>query len=352
MFSEFNERQAVRFLDALENTTSLRELTLQGPAYEQHLISNKANCRRLFDAITKNNMLESLEIISGSSLEKETIMAIMGLRSLVRLVLKNCIRIVSRQVPQIFQMALQEHPSLTHVELRNICMVGYAPGQEEGVPRLDPILDALASIPNLQHAVLSCTAGTLYSYHGPLHTARCLGNLAKKSTLETLQVQYLRITDLDLGCIAKHMGPNLKCLRLSSYDPTNDDEKDGVGLYELVREALTTTRGVQVLAIEGLICHKQPTSIGTSSRTPLEDLVLSMIHDNHTIKELKIPGLSPATRAVIDMYLCLNRAGRRRLLDPQLSPRDLEDILFQLGENPNAILYALRNSPGLLCTGR
>lgn len=156
----FNERQAHCFLDALDKNTTLRELILQGPAYEEHLIGNKYNCKQLINAIVKLPVIESLEIISGCSLERKHVMSLMAIKPLNRLVLKNCIRIISHEVPIMFQAALEQHPFLTHVELQNIYMVGYAAGQEQSVPSLDPILYALASISSLQHAVVSCMPGT------------------------------------------------------------------------------------------------------------------------------------------------------------------------------------------------
>ncbi len=348
MFSEFNERHADQFLEALETNTSLKEIALQGPAYEQHLFYNKEKCRRLFDAITQLPSVESLEIISGCSLEKDHVMAIMAIQPLARLVLKNCIRIFSHSVPLMFQMALQKHPSLTHVELRNIYMVGYAAGQEQAIPRLDPILDALASIPHIQHAVLSCTAGTLYSYRGPLHSAKCMAKLIEKSSLKSFKAEHLRITDKDLECIANHLGPNLESLRLSSYHPDESQEKVGPGLYELVQLALAPTSTIKVLTIEGFTCMDSDYD-PILSRTPLEGLVLSLLQHNYTIEELKIPGLSSETRTIVEMYLRLNRAGRRYLQNPKVSPSTLTDILVRLKDCPNSILYVLHRNPGLIC---
>lgn len=348
MFSEFNERHADQFLEALENSTSLRKISLQGPAYEQHLFYNKENCRRLFDAITRLPSVETLEIVSGCSLEKDYVMAIMALQPLSRLVLKNCIRILSHNVPLMFQMALQKHPSLTHVELRNIYMVGYAAGQEQAIPRLDPIMDALASIPHLEHVVLSCTAGTLYSYRGPLHSAMCMAKLVMKTSLKTFKVEHLRVTDMDLGCLANHLGPNLEALRLSSYHPDELQEKVGPGLFALVQHALDATSTIKILTIEGLICTDSDSN-PMPIRTPLEDLVISLLENNTTMEELKIPGLSLHTRNIVDMYLCLNRAGRRHLRNPMVSPSTLTDILVQLSPSPDALLYVLQCNPGLIC---
>lgn len=349
MFSEFNERHADQFLAALEANTSLRKIVLQGPAYEQHLFYNRDNCRRLFGAITRLPTVESLEIVSGCSLEKEDVLAIMTLQPLHRLVLKNCIRILSHNVPLMFQMALQKHPSLTHVEIRNIYMVGYAAGSEGSIPRLDPILDALASIPQLEHAVLSCTAGTLYSYRGPLHSAKCMAKLAKKSSLKSFKAENLRVTDKDLCCIAKNLGPNLESLRLSLYHPDESQERVGTGLYALVRQALSPTSTIKVLTIEGLTYFDNEGD-PVDSRSPLETMVLSLLEYNFTVEELKVPGLSQETRKLVDMYLELNKAGRHHLFrNPNVSPTTLTDILFHLNDSPDSLLYVVQSNPGLIC---
>jgi hypothetical protein len=342
LFSDFTQHHADRFLSALEQNKSLRELTLQGPVYEQHIFNVKENFERLFRAIAKLPVLKSLEIATECSLDVNFVASVMGLRGLEELILKSCIRIFSLETLRRFQAALQDHPSLRTIELRNLYMVGYAPSQDRAVPRLDYILDAFASIPNLEHAMLSCTAGTLYAYQGPLHSATCMAALVGKTTLKSFNAGHLRITDKDMEYIARSIGPQLESLRLSSYHP-DDEAEDDSELQQLVDNVLTSTSHLKVFTIEGL-----PSTGTAETRRTWETMLISKIEKNYAIEEFKIPGLSSETRDVADMYLRLNQAGRRELRRSDLEPSILIDIMFNIRHCPDALFYILTSIPGAL----
>jgi hypothetical protein len=342
IFAEFSKSLAHRFLSALEQNESLQELKLQGAVYEHNIFNEKTNCERLLNALGKLPALKSLEISTGFFLDIDFIAAVMGFEGLERLILTDCIRISSLDTVRLFQTALQDHPSLRTIELHNIYMIGYAPARDQEIPRLDYLLNAFASIANLESVVLSCTPGTLYAYQGPLHSARCMASFIGKTTLKSFQADNLRITDKDMECMARNIRPRLESLRLSSYYP-EDTEEDHSGFQQLLNQVLGQASPVKVLTIEGL------PQKAASRKTNWEKMVISMLEKNLTIVEFKIPGLSRETRTTADMYLRLNHAGRRELLHrPNVQTNALANVLFALRQCPDSLFYILTSTPWTL----
>jgi hypothetical protein len=307
----FSTEQAQRFFNAVANLklTSL-EITAQWPYY-----GDLSNTSLLTPLVSKNQHLTSL-------------------------LLTHCIRITSLQESLEFQTALQGHATLRRVELRSIQCLAHC--NAEPIPRLDPILKALRSIPHLNAVSLGCSPGTQYFYLRRLHTSEALAALASKEgeSLRVLDLHHLRVNDHDLEVLAQSLGPTMESLTLSTYQSSSTSTTTTTGLEQLVTRLLPFESLRRLVIQDDGIRPQQP-----PSSSSLDPLVLPLMERNYHIQALELPCTTPQQ---LDLYLRLNRAGRQRLREPKTSTADWIRLLHRVSTNPDALFYVLTKSPGFL----
>jgi hypothetical protein len=182
-------------------------------------------------------------------------------------------------------------------------------------PRLDPLIQALGTVPTLEYVKLT---GRIFLDH--ITCCTCDNPLISDESL-----------------VALSRLPNLKSLELSNLLLQRAGVVDTNILALLLSKQSLKTLVINNLAIGKLIMSDEL----------FHEKVRPLLDSNYTIQTLKLSVISQEQQAVIDLYLTLNRAGRHVMKDSNSSTLEWIYLMDRVRENQSALFYILRELPDL-----
>lgn len=240
-----------------------------------------------------------------------------------------------------------------HISLQEIQFVGCRPS--EGTPTLEPLARAIAKTPTLQVVEI---AETTFPPSGAW-TGDALGELCRSTSLRILRVRGVRfLSDADIVLMAKVLETNhvmeelwlLSCeLGFAGIGPAAIAEMlryntklHILGLNRLCfsEHALTIAEALQYnSALRGLhLCMMD----GLTSR--VQNRFAYLLEKNYVLE--KVSGGCFASE--VDLYLRLNKAGRRNLLeDSNCTKQQWINVLEKQNDDLSALFYLLSKNPCL-----
>lgn len=345
-FRDASDDKFETLVDELQKNTSIRKIKVDysciyDPSYGNSLSVSRRKLSHFLEIIA-TKPLEEIHLYStsiGSELQMQLIVPLISRRTLIKLEFDRCIRVMSLDDSIALQRALEGHPCLREVTFRNMRFIAHSSAEE--FPRLDPLLLALSSIPNLGEFSLHCASTSYLYYHHRLHSAEALALLVLNGSknLTKISLTNLRLNDEDMNNLAdslsRHQRP-LSFLSLSKY--RCDDNVSGDGFKRLLKILL------QLESLRTLLVVDDEESSSLEQQPSLDPFVLPLLRRNHQIMELQLPCTTPS----VNLYVRLNQAGRRMLQNPKTSAAEWIHILEQVSDDLDALFCILTESPGFI----
>jgi hypothetical protein len=308
-----------RFLQGLRTNHTVETVVLAGPIYAGHYRRPLRGCNdvreMLLQSFPSMPSLKSLKIQGGSEPRrgiKPSLLIPLVTPQMVELVCSHCVRLVSANDALSLGAAFRGHANLKSLEISGLKMYGHVDGEGR---RLDPLVEALGTVPTLEYLKVKGHHALKYNYHHPM-----LGG-ASLTALSRL--------------------PNLKSLELSNL--SLEREEGGVDILSIVL-ALLSKPSLQYLVIKTM-----PSAHLMMSDEVFHKKVRPLLESNYTIQTLELSDFSweHDQQAVIDLYLTLNRAGRHVMKDSNSSTLEWIYLMDRVRENQSALFYILRELPDL-----
>jgi hypothetical protein len=297
-----------RFLQGLRNNHTVETLVLSGAIYDgRYRRSLPANQGRELLQSFGSMPLKSLTIQGGGPHGDITTPLLMPLVTPQMVVLQwsSCVRLVSANDASSLGAAFQEHANLKSLDISGLKVYGHVDGE---APRLDPLVQALGTVPTLEYLKVNGDRALHYSYHHPLLSGESLAALSRM--------------------------PNLKSLELSDLPL----ESEGAGVETIV--ALLSMQSLKYLVIKNHVVAGQ----FAMSEEIFHVKVRPLLDSNYTIQNLEL-SVSQDQQDVIDLYLTLNRAGRHVMKES--NTLEWIYLMDRVREDPSALFYILRELPDL-----
>jgi hypothetical protein len=228
--------------------------------------------------------------------------------------------------------AVESHPSLQEICLTNF----FANDHTNTRPNvLDPLVWTLATIPNLTKLELTgCGSHALTGHAQPLLSPIALSRLLQKLTkLTTLCLEFLECQDDHFEAIASQIENNTFLTTLS----LNYHQMKNAG-FAVLMQSLANNLHIKTLNVRNL------STIGHDGFAH----AMKMLRRNYYIETLSVTTATPSQQAEIDLYLRLNRYGRRLLRrTPHASMGQWIDVLAKCTHDVDATRHLLAEIPGL-----
>jgi hypothetical protein len=227
---------------------------------------------------------------------------------------------------------------------------------------LDPLVHALATIPTLQ--VVSFT-GTRISGLGIL-SGESLGSLCQSATsLKSLSLRHFRITEEHTRRICPAIAASTTLKELTLGKCQSDNKHLDASMAQMLRdnsslerfclqlaESDSTAGGIDLVemaeALESNVTLKELTIWGATTEKSQKSFV-DMIQINCTLENLWLDETLVQFQSEIFLYVSLNQAGRRRLLeDSNATKNQWVNVLISGRNSLDSIFYLLSMNP-LLC---
>jgi len=294
------------------------------------------NVLRFFQTLGSIPFLEELIIQSSSRFHVEEIPPL-GLLSLRHATKLHTLGLEDMQVTATHKaflasldMVLRHHPSLVSVSMRNF----FANDGANTEPHvLDPVLNALGTIPNLREMEFSGCGSHALTGHGiRLISTHSLGTIVGKPTLQHLELSFLDLEDDHFTTIAeclKDQNSRLESLYL-------DYHKLGRDGFRCMMKALESNRRIKTLSLRSL------RDIGAEGFHH----AMNTLQVNYGIEDLSITA-SPSQQAQIDLFARMNGAGRARLREPSVSLSEWVDVIAKSSEDVDVVRHLLQEIPEL-----
>lgn len=296
---------------------------------------SEENILRFFRALAEMTMLEELIIQSSSRFHVEEIPPL-GLLSLRQAQSLHTLELEDMQITANHKsfiaglgMAILRHPSLSKVTMRNFFANDWA-NTDNNV--LDPLLDAIGTLPNLQQLEFSgCGSHALSGQDVRLLSTHALAGVVGLKTLTHLEMSFLEMDDDHFETIADILKTNQSLLSIHL-----DYHKLGQEGFKSMMKALEVNRHVKTLSLRSL------------REISEEGFVHAMntLHVNYGIEVLSITA-SPSQQAQIDLFLRLNGAGRGLLREPSVTMGDWVDVIAKSSDDIDLVRHLLQEIPGL-----
>jgi hypothetical protein len=353
------------FLLALQHTTTLAEITIRSDFLtdltdtddddddddddDGNSSSSSSLLSRFLNVLTELDTLDELEILSSSRFHIDIMPARafqLFPRNLKRLILEDFqVTADHTSIVQALAVALSHSPtatsaaaaaaaattslssssssctsSLVQVSLNNFFANDYSNTGE--VPYvLDPLLFALATIPNLQHLELTgCGSHALADAHvSPLISPACLTHFLHQRafTLQTLELSFLEFQEIQFQAITT----TLQQVPPTTTTTTTGSSPSASHCYALQTlhlnyhkwsptsfEQLMTAMCLPPLQLLQDVSVRSLSTIGTTGYQQ----ALHMLQHNYTCTSLAVTA-TPYQQAQLDLYVRLNQAGRHLL---------------------------------------
>lgn len=310
------------------------------------------NVIKFFGALGDMQCLEELSIQSSSRFHVEEIPP-SGLLSLRHASSLKSLTVDDMQVTAAqryfitgLSTAIRCHPSLEIVTMRNFFANDWA---NTDVDVLDPLVDSLASLPNLNQLEFSgCGSHALTGQNTRLLSTASLGRLMGRPTLSKLVLSFLELEDDHFETVARALqeSVSLEILHMDYHRLSHD--------------------GIRAMMLA--LRHENQTAVKMSSRTgnqpaattlvdvslrSLQDIghdgfdeVMETLRINYSIRSLSITA-SPSQQAKIDLLLRMNQAGRCLLREPTASHEDLFSMLLCTKDDIDVVRHLLQEIPSL-----
>jgi hypothetical protein len=265
--------------------------------------------------------------------------------------------------------------------------------------RLNSLLQAVQSLPRLTSLSLGCnndaavpatldgdaliSLGRIMTIQSSSTTSVMNNNndnnVRHPSHLRSLELTGFQLSDNDLDLLGRAIdlesppstSPSTRRCRVTVEDLTLGTvvlDGGGRGLERLLRALLHPTSSLRRLVITGhpdeaagAAAAARPPCRQESSDPSWEDVIPSLLQQNYQLEELRLPLCAGNERQrqvqqLVDVYLDLNRAGRRRSLrSPSTTQREWVSILGELsttaapgGRSLDVLYLALRENPRYL----
>jgi hypothetical protein len=226
--------------------------------------------------------------------------------------------------------ALHQHPGLVTVNLRNFFANDWANTKADV---LDPLLEALGTLPKVQHLELSgCGSHALSGQDVRLLSTHALAVVVGLPTLKHLELSFLELEDDHFATIAECLRKN-DCSLESLHLDYHKLDRDG---FRFMMEALETNRQIKTLSLRSL------REIGDEGF----DQAMNTLQLNYGIKALSMTA-SPSQQAQIDLFLRMNDAGRGRLREPTASLSEWVDVIAKSSDDIDLVRHLLQEIPEL-----
>ncbi|CAB9515882.1 expressed unknown protein [Seminavis robusta] len=256
-----------------------------------------------------------------------------------------------------FAAVLLDHPTLQDVSLTG----SLEEGQCTSI-NANPVLAALASIPNLNDLALSCFVPPMTESRSPfyelggnpsLKTLDLVGTGGRGIIAASMAMKCSRsITTLWVDTSMKEdelyeLGETIRHSQLESVHLYLDPFKDDDAMNTLI-QALNGNPSLTKLAF---VFHERENFFSND----IQDAMISMLeHHNYTLRHIKfdlstsIEVRNDYTEATIEYFLNLNRLGRNHLLtNPNASRDDWIACIAAASGNLEAVHYFLSTNPSL-----
>jgi hypothetical protein len=244
------------------------------------------------------------------------------------------------------QTALTSHTTIREIRLLHFLNHVRAPVLVPQARLLDPLVEALASCPQLQVLELSCLASFM-EWKVPLVSSVALGKLLSPrqeedsagtifSQLHRLQLTNLRLEDAELETIASLRPPNLQEILL------NGNENTRVGLRHILFGCLSIGSNVTRLEIMNHVKIPQD----------LYQYVVWYTERYHCpLQYLQVTFPLSIDRTQLQLHLRLHRLDlARRFYSPQTATvASSVQVLAEVSDDPNCLFRLLQEKPSLLC---
>eukprot|EP00980_Cylindrotheca_fusiformis_P002455 scaffold584_cov132-Cylindrotheca_fusiformis.AAC.8 len=229
----------------------------------------------------------------------------------------------------ILGKALENHPSLEEVVMSNFFSNDWANTEPN---TLDPLVSALATIPNLKLLTLTGCGGYALDFQKvQLISTSALSRLFRHSELRDLQLSFLELDDMQFEAIASELPSNTSITQLAlDYHNLSDPG------FDHMMAAMANNDVIKTLSLRSLW------NIGDAGFQK----AMSMLRRNYSIEVLSVTA-SPPQQAEINLYTRMNGAGRGLLRDPSTSMSQWVDVLLQNNEDLDVVRHLLKEIPGL-----
>jgi hypothetical protein len=264
----------------------------------------------LEDYVPTMNCLENIEMVGGMFIENDHDVKI----------LSKCLRNHHHDKSLLRSMKILDFQS-------------YAIEKTDSGPLLDPLVNVLSSIPNLQEFQLRCRA-SYKIWKQSYISINAIRPLCQSIRLQKLELSNLGLTDDHLQAIAHGLSANPNSI-LTELTLNNNRNGDA-GIQAVIGKLLHKESKLEKLEVY----NTTRPSVTTS------ELLLKELDRNHTIKQLSV-NARYQDKANIDFFLLLNRTGRRALLNPRTNPEDAIAILDDARDDISLLFYFLIQNPSL-----
>jgi hypothetical protein len=306
-----------RFLQSLRNNRTVEIILLEGEVHDRRFRGSlRGNqLKELFHSFA-SMPLKSLKILGGNHPHGEietSLLLPLVTPQMVELRCCNCMTLRSANAASSLGAAFRGHANLKYLLISHIKVYDDVVNGE--APRLDPLIQALGTVPTLEYVKLT---GRIFLDH--ITCCTCDNPLISDESL-----------------VALSRLPNLKSLELSNLLLQRAGVVDTNILALLLSKQSLKTLVINNLAIGKLIMSDEL----------FHEKVRPLLDSNYTIQTLKLSVISQEQQAVIDLYLRLNRAGRHVMKDSNSSTLEWIYLMDRVREDQSALFYILRERPDL-----
>jgi hypothetical protein len=339
-----------RFLNAFQNNKSIKRLQVGSIFYDSRhgLIGSQSREDNLqfLESVSQLVQLQELTIrgcFPWGDISTQ-LLAPMISPHLTHLSLGSCLKLATADQVASLADAIAGHEQLRQIKLRGIRIYAYDANMDDTIPRLDPLVHALASIPTLEDLELHCHISLNYNYHHPVLGNDSLTSLCRQANLQCLELSNLRLDCRHLETIAQSVNhrqhQNLKKLVIEEYRCTVGESDTTRGLESILQ--LLEHSCLLTLVVKNDTHGDDYKALSPSTF----DIVRRLLEKNYHVRKLDVD-VTKVQKEVIALYLRLNRAGRQLLQEPNASKGEWIRIMDHVKDDSSALFCILRECPEL-----
>jgi hypothetical protein len=262
---------------------------------------------------------------------KQLLQSVGYMRGLEELCVRGNMTLDNMHDVKVIAKSICKHPELRDVRLLDFVIHARDGGDAD--PLLEPLVTAASSIPTLKVLDLQCQA-SFRPWNRSYISTSSLAPMCQSTILQRLALSNVGLEDEHFLAIARELMNNedsiLKELVL------NNNNHTVVGTEAMI-ELLD---GNNVL--ERLEMH---------NHNRIDDAIakrlLDCVERNHLVKHVNANIRCMVYRTEINFLLLLNRAGRKKLLNPDVMPTEAVDVLAAANGNISVLMHFLRQHPAL-----
>ena len=296
----------------------------------------------LSKALRKSNCVKSFHINEGIFTVEEfksptwrhlrqLLQSVTYMRGLEELHLRGNMALDNMHDVKVIAKSICKHPELRDVRLLDF--VVHARDGGDADPLLEPLVTAASSIPTLQALDIQCQA-SFREWNRSYISTSSLAPMCQSTILQRLALSNVGLEDEHFLTIARELM----------------DNKDSV-LKELVLSNNNHTVVGTEAMLELLDGNNFLERLEMHNHNRIDDAIakrmLDCVERNHLVKHLNANIRCVLYRTEINFLLLLNRAGRKKLLNPDVMPTEAVDVLAAANGNISVLMHFLRENPAL-----